>query len=75
MSLDQSFTHIEHAAARLGVPASWLRQLVDAGKIPHLRAGRRLLVNLGHVEQALFERAKAARGEPASASAAGGQPP
>jgi excisionase family DNA binding protein len=44
-------------ARRLGVPSSWLRQEADAGRIPCLRAGKRLLFNAQAVEEALLEKA------------------
>ena len=55
----ESFVPIKHAAARLGVPARWLRAEVDAGRVPCLRAGRRWLVNPAVVEAVLLARAAA----------------
>jgi len=49
------------AARRLGVPARWLRAEAHAGKIPHLRAGSRVLVNFDALRELLLSRA-AARG-------------
>lgn len=61
----ESFLPLKRAAARLGVPAAWLRAEAEAGRVPHLRVGRRLLVNLQLVESALRDRcaAKPARAE------------
>ena len=51
------FLPIAPAARYLGVPVKWLRAEAAAGRIPHLRAGPRLLVQLDAVEQALRDRA------------------
>ncbi len=53
----ESFLTLHRAAARLGVPAAWLRGEALAGRIPCLRAGRRLLFHLTAVEAALLLRA------------------
>lgn len=46
--------------ARLeGVPAIWLRDEADAGRIPCLRAGRRILFDRETVERILLDRARA----------------
>jgi len=45
-------------ASRLHVPATWLRAEAEAGRIPHLRAGKRLLFDLVVVERILLERAR-----------------
>jgi hypothetical protein len=45
-------------ARRLGVPANWLRAEAEAGRVPHLKAGRRVLLNLDVVCNLLAERAK-----------------
>lgn len=44
-------------AHRLGLPAHWLRAEANAGRIPALRAGRRLLFSVAAVERALLDRA------------------
>jgi excisionase family DNA binding protein len=44
-------------ASRLGVPAAWLRAEAEAGRLPHLRAGRQILVHPDQVEKALLDRA------------------
>jgi len=54
-----TFVSIEHAATRTGVPAAWLRSEADAGRIPHIKAGKRILCNVSAVERALMERATA----------------
>ena len=53
-----SFLPVAHAASRLGVPAKWLRAEAAAGRVPCLRAGRRLLMNPQAVEAALLARAQ-----------------
>lgn len=45
-------------ARRLGVTAKWLRNEAEAGRIPHLAAGRRLLFDAETVERLLTERAR-----------------
>lgn len=40
----------------LAVPATWLRREALAGRIPHLRAGSRLLFDVDLVEQVLLAR-------------------
>lgn len=44
-------------ADRLKLPAAWLKAEAEAGRIPSLRAGRRLMFNPEAVEQVLLERA------------------
>lgn len=56
---DELFLDLRRAAHILGVPMSWLRNEADAGRVPCLRAGRRLLFNLAAVKAALLERAAA----------------
>jgi hypothetical protein len=47
-----------HGLAReLRIPATWLQQEADAGRIPVLRIGRRRLFNLNVVRITLAERA------------------
>jgi len=53
-----SFVPLKVAAIRLGLPAAWLRAEAVAGRVPCLRAGRRLLVNPPAVERALLDRAR-----------------
>ena len=45
-------------ARRLRIPAAWLRQEAEAGRIPHLKAGAVLLFDPQTVEALLRERAK-----------------
>jgi hypothetical protein len=46
------------AARCLSVPAYWLRQEIESGRIPALVAGRAILVHTPTVAQMLTERAK-----------------
>lgn len=54
------------AARALGVPAGWLREEVESGRLPGLVAGGRVIVHLPTVEALLAERAKGGAGEGAS---------
>ncbi len=45
-------------ARRLRVPVAWLREEAEAGRIPHLKAGRTLLFEPETVERVLIARAK-----------------
>ena len=56
---EAKFVPLRKAAARLGVPVSWLEAEAKAGRIPHLKPGRRLLFNIEAVAEALLERAGA----------------
>ena len=57
MATPPQFISITEASRRFGVPLAWLKAEAQAGRIPSLRAGRRLLFNLEAVEQVLLERA------------------
>jgi hypothetical protein len=60
------------ATARLlRVPAAWLRAEAEAGRIPHLRAGKALLFDADLVERLLLERARRAPTPDSSEEAAG----
>jgi hypothetical protein len=58
-----TFVPIRQGAHRLGVPATWLRSEALAGRLPHLRVGRRLLVDPDAVRAALALRASAEGGK------------
>lgn len=58
----ESFIALRRAAARLGVPAAWLRAEALAARVPYLRVGRRLLFNTEAVQRALLDRAQQAEG-------------
>lgn len=42
---------------RFGLTARWLRTEAEAGRLPCMRAGRRMLFNVAAVEAALLRRA------------------
>lgn len=48
----------------LRVPATWLREEAEAGRIPHLKAGRSLLFDPAAVEVGLRKRLEKAAQEP-----------
>jgi hypothetical protein len=52
---------LNRLAARIRLPASWLRVEALAGRIPCLRVGRKLLFNPEAVERALAEQAANSR--------------
>lgn len=58
MATPETFLPLGPAAIRLGVPLAWLRAEALARRIPSLRVGRRLLVNLGLAEEELLRRAQ-----------------
>jgi hypothetical protein len=62
-SESELFLPLRRAAVRLGVPAAWLRAEADAGRVPCLRVGRRLLVSPQAVERVLLDRAQRSAGE------------
>ena len=49
---------LNKAARCLRVPARWLRDEVESGRLPGLQAGRTILVHVPTVAQRLVERAK-----------------
>jgi hypothetical protein len=46
---------------RFGLSYAWLKAEAEAGRLPCFRAGRKLLFDPEAVEQALLQRARAAR--------------
>jgi excisionase family DNA binding protein len=57
MERETPFMPATAAAARLGVPVTWLRAEAEAGRLPHIRIGKRLLFNPSAVERSLSDRA------------------
>lgn len=57
MDSDNALVSLRPLAERLKVSAAWLREEALAGRVPVLRAGRRLLFNARAVERALLDRA------------------
>jgi hypothetical protein len=47
----------ETVARMIGVTGRWLRSECESGRIPHLRDGRRIIVDRQTVERLLIERA------------------
>ena len=58
MSDERTFISIQRMATRLGVPRNWLIREIEAGRVPHLKAGRTVLLNPDLVEQALLQQAE-----------------
>ena len=54
-------TPLNRAARRLCVPMHWLREEIDAGRIPALVAGRATLVHVPTVAAIIAQRAKAGK--------------
>ncbi len=48
---------LRRMARRIGTTQAWLREQADAGKIPHLKAGKRYLFHPPSVEKMLADRA------------------
>lgn len=59
-----ALTPLGPSATRLGVTQSWLKEEAIAGRIPHLRAGRRLLFDVEFVAALLRDRARSKEGVP-----------
>ncbi len=57
----ETFEPLSVAAPQLGVPASWLKSEAEAGMLPALRVGKRLLFNVDQVERALLAKAEVAQ--------------
>ena len=54
---NETFISVQCLAQRLGLPVAWLKAEAEAGRIPSLPAGRRLVFKPEVVEQAVMERA------------------
>jgi len=52
----RNFIPLDVLALKLALPGKWLRQEVDAGRIPYLQVGRRRLFDLETVRAALVKR-------------------
>ena len=59
---------LHQLAKHFRLPTRWLKAQARAGRLPHLKAGRRLLFNPAAVGKALAELAAAQPGEVASAA-------
>jgi hypothetical protein len=51
------FVSLEVAAERLGVPFAWLRKEAEQERVPTIRCGRRLVVDVVVVAECLRQRA------------------
>ena len=51
---------IRELSDRLSVPIEWLMKQVRAGRLPHLKAGRQILLSFGVAKSALAKMAAAA---------------
>jgi len=49
---------VNRAARLLNIPVGWLRAEVEGGRLPGLKAGRALLVDLPTIADRLAERAR-----------------
>ncbi len=58
MKPQKSFTTIHDLSRRLGLPIAYLRREAAAGRLPHVKAGQRLLFHVESAERALLERAE-----------------
>ena len=57
MSDDEPLVTLQQLARSLRVSARWLREEADAGRLPHVKAGRQRLFNAKAVMRRLAERA------------------
>ena len=57
----ETFEPVKIAASRIGIPASWLKSEAEAGRLPAVRVGKRLLFNVEQVERALLAKAEVAQ--------------
>ena len=62
MEAQKSLVNLMGLARRFHLPAAWLKAEAKAGRIPVLRAGRRLLFNPEAVERVLLDRAAECEG-------------
>jgi len=62
MQSKETLVTLGHMARKLGVRTSWLRSEAEAGRIPHLRAGDRLLFVPDVIVSLLAERASQSEG-------------
>lgn len=63
MAPDSELLTLNGLAKAVGLPASWLSHEAAAGRIPHLRVGKRKLFVLKAVRAALVEQASRPRAE------------
>ena len=63
MDATRTFIPLHALSRQLGLPAAWIKVEAEAGRIPHLRAGRRLMFNSDAVERILIDRARQQAGK------------
>lgn len=56
---DHKYTTVAIVAGRLGLPVSFLRREIKAGRLPHVRVGKRIYADPDAIAQALQQRAAA----------------
>jgi excisionase family DNA binding protein len=56
METTRPFSTVSEVASRLRLPAAWLRREAISGRLPCIRAGRRLLLDIEAVRAALAAR-------------------
>jgi len=66
----KTFTPLHVTARLLGLPESWVRAEAVAGRLPHIRVGRRLMFDFEAVERTLLDRAQRAAAPQEAASCA-----
>jgi excisionase family DNA binding protein len=54
--METKYLRLEELADATRLPAAWLKREADAGRLPHIRAGRLRMFNLAAVMQALADR-------------------
>jgi hypothetical protein len=59
MSGTKKFGRVHEVARELGLPASWLKREAEAGRLPHIRAGASIVLNIEAVAQLVAERVAA----------------
>lgn len=59
-----SLLPLQIMARRVFVPAAWLRAEAEAGRIPHLQAGKKFLFDPKTVERVLLDRAQEIQEKP-----------
>lgn len=65
--MDAVVLPLNRMARRVGVPAKWLKAEAEAGRIPHVKAGKRYIFNAAAVARVLAERADRIESEVAHA--------
>jgi len=56
---DTVFLHWRMAAARLGLPASVVWRAIEGGRLPHIKSGRSVFVNVESAARALIAESEA----------------